>query len=36
LYHNLDIDVNQTTLTDLSGRPQYLVADQAKPLPELV
>ena len=36
LYHNLGIDVNQTTLTDLSGRPQYLVEDQAKPLPELV
>jgi hypothetical protein len=36
LYHNLGIDVDHTTLTDLSGRPQYLVEDQAKPLPELV
>jgi uncharacterized protein (DUF1501 family) len=36
LYHNLGIDVNATTLPDLTGRPQYLVEDQAKPLPELV
>jgi hypothetical protein len=36
LYHNLGIDSDQTTLTDLSGRPQYLVEDHAKPLPELV
>jgi hypothetical protein len=36
LYHHLGIDVNRTTLTDLSGRPQYLVAKQAQPLPELV
>ena len=36
LYHNLGIDVNQTTITDLNGRPQYLVEDQAQPLRELV
>lgn len=36
LYHNLGIDTRQTTLTDLNGRPQYLVADHARPLPELV
>jgi hypothetical protein len=36
LYHNLGIDVNQTTIPDLSGRPQYLVEDHAQPLPELV
>ncbi len=36
LYHNLGIDVNRTTIADLSGRPQYLVEDRAKPLPELV
>jgi hypothetical protein len=36
LYHNLGIDVNRTTLTDLSGRPQYLVEDHAKAMPELV
>jgi hypothetical protein len=36
LYHNLGIDVNQATIPDLSGRPQYLVEDQAHPLRELV
>jgi uncharacterized protein (DUF1501 family) len=36
LYHNLGIDVNRTTLADFSGRPQYLVEDRAKPMPELV
>jgi hypothetical protein len=36
LYHNLGIDVNQVTLPDLSGRPQYLVEDRAAPLPELI
>jgi hypothetical protein len=35
LYRNLGIDVNTTTLPDLGGRPQYLVEDQAQPLPEL-
>ncbi len=36
LYHNLGIDVNKTTISDLSGRPQYLVEDQAQPMRELV
>jgi uncharacterized protein (DUF1501 family) len=36
LYHHLGIDVKQATLSDLNGRPQYLVEDQAPPLPELV
>src|SRR5437899_10112964 len=36
LYHNLGIDLNQTTLLDLNGRPQYLVEDNAQPLPELI
>ncbi|MGE3807573.1 MAG: DUF1501 domain-containing protein [Gemmataceae bacterium] len=36
LYHNLGIDVDQATIPDLSGRPQYLVEDQAHPLRELV
>jgi hypothetical protein len=36
LYHNLGIDVEQTTVTDLTGRPQYLVEDQAQPLKEVV
>jgi hypothetical protein len=36
LYHNLGIDVNQTTLQDLAGRPQYLVEDHAQPMRELV
>jgi len=36
LYHNLGIDVDRATLADLSGRPQYLVEQGARPLPELV
>ena len=36
LFRNLGIDAGQATLRDLSGRPQYVVEDQAKPLPELV
>jgi hypothetical protein len=36
LYHNLGIDVSRTTINDLSGRPQYLVEDQAAPMRELV
>lgn len=36
LYHNLGIDVNHTMIPDLSGRPQYLVEDQAQPMRELV
>lgn len=35
LYRNLGIDGGRTTLTDLSGRPQFLVEDQAEPLPEV-
>jgi hypothetical protein len=35
LYHNLGIDVARATIEDLNGRPQYLVEDHAKPLPEL-
>jgi hypothetical protein len=36
LYHNLGIDVNQATIPDLSGRPQYLVEGQAQPLAEVI
>jgi len=36
LYHTLGIDAAQTTLEDLSGRPQYLVDAAASPLPELI
>jgi uncharacterized protein (DUF1501 family) len=36
LYHNLGIDSHRVTLPDLSGRPQYLVEDDARALPELV
>lgn len=36
LYHNLGIDPHQATLPDFTGRPQYLVEDDASPLPELV
>jgi hypothetical protein len=35
LYHNLGIDTNKATVTDLTGRPQYLV-ESAKPMPELI
>lgn len=36
LFHHLGIDTTQTTISDLNGRPQYLVEDAARPLPELV
>jgi len=37
LYHTLGIDVEHTTINDLTGRPQYLVDHtQYRPLPELV
>ncbi len=36
LYHNCGIDVRSTTLTDLSGRPQYLVTPGRMPMRELV
>jgi hypothetical protein len=36
LYRNLGIDPERVTLTDLNGRPQYLVEDGAPPLRELV
>jgi hypothetical protein len=35
LYRNLGIDVNKATITDLNGRPQYLVEGNAQPLREL-
>jgi Protein of unknown function (DUF1501) len=35
LYHSLGIDVRTATVTDLTGRPHYLV-DGAEPIPELV
>jgi hypothetical protein len=35
LYHNLGINARATTVTDPSGRPQYLL-DQGEPLRELV
>jgi hypothetical protein len=35
LYHNMGIDVNKTTVTDLSGRPHFLV-DGRQPMRELV
>ncbi|MFL5242397.1 MAG: DUF1501 domain-containing protein [Gemmataceae bacterium] len=34
LYHNLGINVDQTTILDPSGRPQYLV--EAKPMQEVI
>jgi hypothetical protein len=36
LYHNLGIDVTQTTIPDLNGRPQYLVEPGVRPMRELV
>ncbi len=36
LYHNLGIDVNKTTVADLSGRPTFLVPEGALPMRELV
>lgn len=36
LYHQLGIDVNKATVTDLTGRPQYLVESNRQPLPEVV
>ncbi len=35
LYHQMGIDARTTTLTDLRGRPQYLV-DGRRPIRELV
>jgi hypothetical protein len=36
LYHNLGIDTKSTTITDLHGRPQYLVDGNVRPIRELV
>jgi hypothetical protein len=36
LYHNLGIDARHTTVTDLHGRPQYLVDNDVAPLRELI
>jgi uncharacterized protein (DUF1501 family) len=36
LFHHLGIDINQTTIADNNGRPQYLVENGGKVMPELV
>ncbi len=36
LYHNLGLDPRRQTVTDLAGRPHYLVDDPYAPLPEVV
>jgi hypothetical protein len=36
LYHNLGIDTRTATVTDLSGRPQYLLDSDVQPIRELV
>jgi hypothetical protein len=36
LYHRLGIDVNQVTIPDFSGRPQFLVDRGNQPMPELI
>ena len=35
LYKNLGIDPERATVSDLEGRPQYLVEEGAKPIAEL-
>lgn len=35
LYDRMGIDINKTTLEDLSGRPQFLVDTNYRPLPEV-
>ena len=35
LYRNMGIDPTRTTLTDLTGRPRYLM-DEFRPLPEVL
>jgi hypothetical protein len=35
LYHNLGIDPHQTTIKDLSGRPQFLIDPEVNPIREL-
>ena len=36
LYHNMGIDVSKVQLSDLAGRPQFLVDAGMSPIPELV
>jgi uncharacterized protein (DUF1501 family) len=36
LFRHLGIDAGLTTINDLNGRPQYLVEDNAQPMPELI
>jgi len=36
LYDNLGLDVGKVREFDLSGRPQYLVEEGTRPMPELV
>jgi uncharacterized protein (DUF1501 family) len=36
LYHNIGIDINRATVTDFTGRPQYLVDSNTQPIRELI
>ena len=36
LYHTLGIDAGTATITDFTGRPQYLVDPGSEPIAELV
>ena len=36
LYHNLGINTSSATVQDLTGRPQFLVDNNAQPLPEVI
>jgi hypothetical protein len=36
LYHNLGINPHTTTITDLAGRPHYLLDTDDQPIRELI
>jgi hypothetical protein len=36
VYQRLGIDVSKATLTDLTGRPQYLIEGNHAPMRELI
>ena len=36
LYHNMGINLNSTTVNDLTGRPRYLVDTGTEPIADLI
>ena len=36
LYHSVGIDINKATVSDLNGRPRYLVDQGVEPIHELI